>query len=225
MNGTVLIVEDESVIADTLQYALNADGFDSKWVVTGKEALESLSNQALKLVILDIGLPDINGLELLKEIRKRSDVPVVFLTARDSEIDRVVGLEIGADDYVTKPFSPREIVARIKAILKRVEPKEQVTTGRNGHFHIDSEAARILFSGRSLTLTKAEYILLRALRERPGMVFSRSQLMQNIWQHPHPSDERTIDTHVKALRAKIRAIDPQAEPITTHRGLGYSIES
>ena len=225
MNRTILIVEDESVIADTLQYALNADGFNSNWVTTGQEALAILPGQEIELVILDIGLPDTNGLELLKEIRKLSDIPVVFLTARNSEIDRVVGLEIGADDYVTKPFSPREVVARVKAILKRMGQKEPAATACTRRFQVDSGAARITFSGHPLTLTKAEYILLRTLLGRPGMVFSRAQLMQSIWQHPHPSDERTIDTHIKALRAKIRAIDSQAEPIITHRGLGYSIES
>ncbi|MCU7839994.1 MAG: two-component system response regulator CreB [Candidatus Thiodiazotropha sp. (ex Troendleina suluensis)] len=221
--GSILVVEDESAIADTLLYALENDGFNSSWVTTAHQALETIAIGKTDLVILDIGLPDMNGFELLKEIRRFSDLPVIFLTARSTEIDRVVGLEIGADDYVTKPFSPREVVARVKVILKRVSRTDQATHNSKKRFEVDTDAAVVRFLGEPLQLTKAEFILLRTLLERPGRVFSRAQLMESIWQHPHPSDERTIDTHIKAIRAKLRDIDRHEEPVCTHRGLGYSI--
>ena len=222
MSERILIVEDEAAIADTIQYALETESFESVWVTTGGEAESLVRDGNFDLVILDIGLPDINGFELLKQIRLSSDIPVIFLTARSEEIDRVVGLEIGADDYVTKPFSPRELVARIRVILRRV--------GNNGGqkkdsgFDVDKAGACVRFVGQKLQLTRAEYLLLTTLLEQPGRVFSRAQLMDRIWEQPHPSDERTIDTHVKSLRAKIRKVASDADPIQTHRGLGYSID-
>ncbi|MCU7926695.1 MAG: two-component system response regulator CreB [Candidatus Thiodiazotropha sp. (ex Dulcina madagascariensis)] len=224
MNESILIVEDESAIADTMQYALENDGFSSCWVTTAHDALCHITDNEFDLVILDVGLPDMNGFELLKEIRNISDLPVIFLTARNAEIDRVVGLEIGADDYVTKPFSPREVVARVKVILKRVGRRKQPVDLSNRKFEVDSDAAVIRFLSCPLQLTKAEFVLLQTLLERPGMVYSRARLMESIWEHPHPSDERTIDTHIKTIRAKLRGIDPDVEPISTHRGLGYSID-
>lgn len=224
MTQKILIVEDESAIADTIKYALETESFACDWVTGGTEAEERVRQNSFDLLILDIGLPDINGFELLKRIRHFSDVPVIFLTARNDEIDRVVGLEIGADDYVTKPFSPRELVARIRVILRRVGNGNGQVATRNP-FEIDESRAAIRFHGEQLTLTRAEFQLLQALLDQPGRVFSRTQLMERIWQQPHPSDERTIDTHIKSLRAKLRAVSPDVEPIVTHRGLGYSIET
>lgn len=223
MDSVVLIVEDEADIADTVQYALETDSLTSRWVNTGKQALDVLSETPVKLIILDVGLPDINGFELLKRIRQQSDVPVIFLTARSDEVDRVVGLEIGADDYVTKPFSPRELVARVKAILKRTDNATNKPMARG--FELDERKARINFQGQELDLTRAEYTLLSTLLNQPGRVYERSQLITQIWNHNHPSDERVIDTHIKDIRAKLRLIDTNADPIKTHRGIGYSLVS
>ena len=224
MSDKILIVEDEAAIADTLQYALETESFSPRWVTTGREALQLLEAGDTALVVLDVGLPDINGFELLKKIRERSDVPVIFLTARNDEIDRVVGLEIGADDYVTKPFSPRELVARVKVVLRRLGPVNGAPAEAPPVFRVDPAQATVFFHGRPLELTRAEYALLCGLLAQPRRVFSRGQLMEKVWSPNHPSDERTIDTHIKALRAKLRDIVPDSDPIRTHRGLGYSIE-
>jgi len=225
MNDKILIVEDEAAIADTIQYALETESFAPRWVTTGREALDVLRDEAIALVILDIGLPDISGFELLKKIREESTVPVIFLTARSDEIDRVVGLEIGADDYVTKPFSPRELVARVKVVLRRLGNADEESRQETPPvFRVDPAQARVFFRGRGLALTRAEYALLQGMLKQPRRVFSRSQLKDLAWSPHHPSDERSIDTHIKALRAKLRAIDPQGDHIRTHRGLGYSIE-
>ena len=221
MGGVILIVEDESGIADTVQYALETESFTTSWVNTGKDALKELAQKPVNLVILDIGLPDINGFELLKAIRKQSNVPVIFLSARNEEIDRIVGLEIGADDYVTKPFSPRELVARVKAVLKRAGNSTSNLPATA--FELDREKASIRFQGQMLDLTRAEYTLLSTLLNQPGRVYERAQLIAQIWSHNHPSDERVIDTHIKDIRAKLRLIDANADPIKTHRGLGYSL--
>lgn len=221
MPATLLIVEDETSIAETIQYPLEAEGYTTHWVSTGEAALARVG-QGVDLLILDVGLPDINGFELLKQIRLQSSVPVIFLTARSDEIDRVVGLEIGADDYVTKPFSPRELVARVKAILKRVPPAS--TSRADSDFEVDEGRAVIRFQMQLLTLTRAEYRLLLTLLEQPGRVFERNQLISSVWGSNHPSDDRVIDTHIKEIRAKLRQIDANANPIKTHRGLGYSLE-
>lgn len=221
MTNTVLIVEDEASIADTIQYPLETEGYETLWVSTGKAAQSALDEHSIDIIILDVGLPDISGFELLKVIRQQSNVPVIFLTARNEEIDRVVGLEIGADDYVTKPFSPRELVARVKAILKRSTGSRIPTL--HSAFHLDEGRAQIAFHGQTLALTRAEYTLLVTLLKQPGRVFERSQLISSVWSSNHPSDERVIDTHIKEIRAKLRQIDSNADPITTHRGIGYSV--
>lgn len=223
MDRVVLIVEDEADIADAIQYALETDSLASRWVNTGKQALDALGETPVKLIILDVGLPDINGFELLKRIRQQSDVPVIFLTARSDEIDRIVGLEIGADDYVTKPFSPRELVARVKAVLKRTGSSTSETPATD--FELDKEKASIRFQGQTLDLTRAEFTLLSTLLNQPGRVYERSQLIAQIWNHNHPSDERVIDTHIKDIRAKLRLIGEDADPIKTHRGIGYSLNT
>jgi len=222
MKHSILIVEDESEIADSLQYALSSEGMSVHWASTGKSALELFAKESLDLVILDVGLPDYSGFELIKEIRKHSDVPVIFLTARSEEVDRIVGLEIGADDYVTKPFSPREMVARVKVILRRSRSNdnEPVISKR---FVINAMANKISYNNQVLELTKAEYCLLETLLEQPERVFSRRQLIEKVWSTQHPSDDRVIDTHVKLLRAKLKGVDPDNDPIVTHRGFGYSI--
>jgi len=217
----ILIVEDEAAIADTLTYALQAEGFATTWLSLGGAALEHQRQTPADLLILDVGLPDISGFEACKRLRRFSEVPVLFLTARNAEIDRVVGLEIGADDYVVKPFSPREVAARVKAILKRVAPR-QAPPAPSGPFRVDAERYQIHYRGQLLVLTRHEFRLLHCLLAQPERVFSREQLLDALGVALEAGYERSIDSHIKSLRAKLRRIAPAAEPLQTHRGLGYS---
>lgn len=227
MKPVILVVEDEPGIADTLQYALRTDGFEPLWVATGEAALARLREESAALVILDVGLPDLNGFEVFKRLRAFSDVPVVFLTARADEIDRVVGLELGADDYVAKPFSPREVVSRVRAILRRTRPRTTADSEEPSprQFSVDDQGLRIAYHGVWLSLTRYEYLLLALLLARPGRVFSRVQIMESVWQDCGESLERTVDTHIKTLRGKLRAVRADDDPIITHRGLGYSLST
>ena len=219
----VLIVEDEPGIADTLQYALRTDGFEPRWCATGEAALEQAADVAL--VILDVGLPDISGFELFKRLRaQREDLPVLFLTARGDEIDRVVGLELGADDYITKPFSPRELVARVRSVLRRSAGKASPAPATApAPLHCDEGRRQIRYYGRALDLSRYEYGLLKTLLSRPGFVFTRERLLDLVWDDANESLDRTVDAHVKTLRAKLKAVAPELEPIRTHRGVGYAL--
>lgn len=222
----ILIVEDEPAIADTLLYALEVDGFDVCWRSRGADALVELRQGGIDLVILDVGLPDVSGFEVCRQLRKFSELPVMFLTARGDEVDRVVGLEIGADDYVVKPFSPREVVARVRTILKRarpVAPLPAVEKNRNSLFELDESRLRILFRNQPLVLTPHEFRLLAHLLRQPSLVFSREQLLQAIGVAADAGYDRVIDGHIKSLRAKLRSVDDSPSPIQTHRGFGYSI--
>jgi two-component system, OmpR family, catabolic regulation response regulator CreB len=228
----ILIVEDEPAIADTLVYALRTEGFEPAWCSTGAAALEQAGQRRPALAVLDVGLPDVNGFELFKRLAEKvPDLPVIFLTARSGEIDRVVGLELGADDYIAKPFSPRELVARVRTVLRRVQraapvPGPAVADGQAraaGDFAVDDEKKTIRFRGRALDLSRIEYRLLKVLAERPGRVFNRDELMSRAWDDPASAFDRTVDAHIKMLRAKLRAVDPDADPIQTHRGMGYSL--
>ena len=226
---TVLIVEDEAAIAANIEYAFRTDGFAVVHVILGVEALACLARDDIAAVVLDVGLPDINGFELCKRIRLQSQVPVLFVTARGDEVDRVVGLEIGADDYVVKPFSPRELVARVKTILRRVQPvaRPAVDTAQAADaawFVVDSARARVRFMAVDLELTRVEYLLLLCLLAEPERVFTRDQLLVDIAAAP-ASMARTVDTHIKTLRAKLREVAPHVDPIRTHRGLGYSLQT
>ncbi|AUZ48523.1 two-component system response regulator CreB [Pseudomonas orientalis] len=213
----ILIVEDEAAIADTLIFALQGEGFSTTWLTLGQAALEHQRHTPADLIILDIGLPDITGFETCKQLRRFSEVPVMFLSARDGEIDRVVGLEIGADDYVVKPFSPREVAARVRAILKRVGPGVAPAV-----FQVDLERMQIHYRGQPLCLTRHELRLLQSLLEQPGRVFSREQLLDAVGVAADAGYARNIDSHIKSLRSKLRSVKADAEPIQTHRGLGYS---
>jgi len=217
----ILIVEDESAIADTLIYALQADGHSTEWVSLGSAAVERQRLLPADLVILDIGLPDISGFDTCRHLRRFSDLPVMFLRARDAEIDRVLGLEIGADDYVVKPFSPREVAARVRAILKRMAPRSE-TPAVATLFQVDTLRMQIVYRSVSLALTRHEFRLLQCLLEQPQRVFSREQLLDALGVAGDAGYERTIDSHIKSLRAKLRQVAADAEPIQTHRGLGYS---
>lgn len=228
MSKSILIVEDEIAIADNIAYALRTDGFTPYHVSLGEKALTALRSEELipapSLVVLDVGLPDINGFEVCRRLRQFSEVPVIFLTARSDEIDRVVGLEIGADDYITKPFSPRELVARIRVILRRINPSvAKASAPEHPRFELRVHEARVLFCGHPLDLTRYEYLLLKTLLQHPGHVLSRAHLMDLVWKDAPDTLERTVDAHIKSLRAKLRVIDEGSEPIQTHRGMGYSI--
>lgn len=221
----VLIVEDEPAIAETLAYALRAEGFDTKHVTFGARAVDEVKAGDIDFVILDVGLPDMSGFEVCKALRLVSDVPVLFLTARGDEIDRVLGLEIGGDDYVTKPFSPREVVARAKVIARRARKSEAKVPASGLLLIIDRDRARISFSGTRLELTKAEFQILSGLLRTPERVFTRTEILAFVSDEPGVSLERTIDVHVKTLRAKLRAVRTDVEPIETHRGFGYSVKN
>ncbi|WP_217538767.1 two-component system response regulator CreB [Stenotrophomonas sp. GbtcB23] len=223
----VLVVEDEAAIADTVLYALRSEGYGARHCLLGGQALQLLRQEPVDVVVLDVGLPDMSGFEVCRTLRTFSDVPVIFLTARNDEFDRVLGLELGADDYVAKPFSPRELVARVRARLRRAvapAPAEAAGWQQHGRFAIDREGRRIRFGGQLLDLTRYEYALMAALLQRPGAILSRAQLMDRGWDTDADSADRTVDTHVKTLRAKLRAAGAEPDPIRTHRGVGYALE-
>ncbi|HWR77162.1 MAG TPA: two-component system response regulator CreB [Thiobacillus sp.] len=222
MPAHILLVEDDLPIAENVVMGLEREGFDCSHVMLGSACLEFIRSTAVDLVILDVGLPDVNGFEVCKTIRRTSELPVIFLTARSDEVDRVVGLEIGADDYILKPFSPRELVARVKTILRRSKPELAVQTPASGVFQIDEARACITFAGTALGLTRAEFFLLRTLVNAPQKVFSRQALMDAAGL-ADASLERVIDTHIKSLRAKLAVVSPELELIRTHRGFGYSL--
>ncbi len=223
----VLLVEDEPAIADTLVYALGTECFAVTHALTGADALAVAERETFDFAILDIGLPDMTGLDVCRRLRETSSIPVLFLTARAGEVDRILGLELGGDDYVTKPFSPREIVARVRAILRRSQaqaplPQANPPSGRSKTLHHDTSAMRIHCHGEPLDLTAYEYKLLLVLLEKPGRVFTRDQLLDHAWQDPGAVTDRTIDAHIKSIRAKLRAVRVGAEDlIQTRRGLGY----
>ena len=227
MKPRILIVEDEPGIADTLQYALRTEGFEPAWCATGEEALADARAKPPALVILDVGLPDASGFEIFKRLRASSDVPVVFLTARSDEIDRVVGLELGADDYIAKPFSPRELVARVRGVLRRsargsAEPAAE-GQGAAPPIAVDEGRMQVRYYGRLLELSRYEFGLLKTLASRPGHVYSRDALLERVWGNDSDSMDRTVDAHVKTLRAKMKSVAPLLEPIRTLRGSGYAL--
>jgi two-component system catabolic regulation response regulator CreB len=223
--STILLVEDETAIADAAAYALETEGFHVRRTGLGRDGVAALRDDpSVVLVILDVGLPDGNGFEFCKAMRTFSSAPIVFLTARSAEVDRIVGLEIGGDDYVSKPFSPRELAARVKAILRRIPSADRVAAAcLDDCFAVDTVRARISYCGQVLSLTRYEYLILTTMLAQPERVFSRGQLMDQVWPEPDGSLERAVDTHIKSLRAKLRAVSPERDPITTHRGIGYSI--
>ena len=229
----ILIVEDEPAIAKTLRFALKSEGLESQYAAYAHEALSLLTQQPFDLGILDVGLPDMNGFDLLKRIHTQQPLPVIFLTARQEEIDRVLGLELGADDYVTKPFSTREVVARVRALLRRTQTLVQsnpatlldapnTSAGKAvGAFRWDEAVCQVHFCGQALVLTRAEYGILSSLLRQPQRVLSRLQLLDNPFNTDSDALERTVDAHIKAVRAKLKLIDAQRDPVQTMRGFGY----
>ncbi|AER56144.1 two-component system response regulator CreB [Pseudoxanthomonas spadix] len=219
----VLVVEDEAAIADAVLYALRSEGLQAEHVTLARQVAPRVRAGGVDVVVLDVGLPDGSGLDVCRQLRAFSEVPVLFLTARNEEIDRVLGLELGADDYIAKPFSPRELVARVRARLRRSIAQPAQGPAR-GEFSVDHEGHRVRFRNTVLDLTRYEYALLAALLQRPGAILSRAQLMDRGWDRDADSADRTVDTHIKTLRAKLRAAGADPDPVRTHRGIGYSLE-
>jgi DNA-binding response OmpR family regulator len=218
--GVLLLVEDDDSIGRLVKsYLEQQDGWRVVWLRTGEEAVAELRRHPVRLVVLDLGLPGIDGFEVCRQIRAQSKVPIVMLTARDEEPDRVAGLELGADDYVAKPFSPRELAARIKAILRRVEQRgdDAVLTGRGIVLRRDSHDVTV--GGASIELTSKEFDLLACFLEHPGIVLSREKLLDLVWGMTYPGGTRTVDVHVAQLRRKLG--DPDS--IRTVRGSGYKL--
>ena len=220
MSQPILIVEDEDGIAEALAFALEREGYETCRARLVLEAQAMLADRAPALVILDVGLPDRSGFDLLRELRSRSMLPVLVLTARTEEVDRIIGFELGADDYVGKPFSPREVVARVRAILRRGRENREGASV----FVVDSNRHRISYFDSALSLSRYEYLILKLLLDRPGWVFSREKIMDLVWDEPQETFDRSVDTHIKTLRAKLKSVREDIDPITTHRGLGYSIK-
>ena len=218
MTGTVLLIEDEPSIGALVQAYLDRDGYRVVWARSGEDGLAELPRHPVRIVILDVGLPGIDGFEVCARIRSTSDVPVIMLTARDEEADRVAGLEVGADDYVSKPFSPRELVARVKAILRRVEkPARSSTMLTIGDVEIRPAEREVEVAGEAVDLTGREFDLLEFLASNPGTVFSRERLLDRVWGMDYPGGTRTVDVHVAQIRRKLGRPDL----IKTVRGSGY----
>jgi two-component system catabolic regulation response regulator CreB len=221
---SILLLEDDPAIADTVAFALRREGFDVEhraWLAEARERLRS--GPPPQLLVLDIGLPDGHGLDLCRELRAGglshlAHLPVIVLSARSEEMDRVLGLELGADDYLAKPFSPRELVARVRALLRRAQAAPAAAPG----FAVDG--SRVRLDGQLLNLTKLELGLLLKLLQAPQRIHSRETLLDAVWGTSADSGDRTVDTHIKTLRAKLREAAPARDPIKTHRGLGYSLE-
>jgi two-component system OmpR family response regulator len=221
MKGAILVVEDEQAIADLVRAYLRREGFDVVWARSGEQALEELGRHPVRLVVLDIGLPGIDGFEVCRRLRGRTGVPILILSARDDEVDRVAGLEAGADDYVTKPFSPRELVARVKAILRRAGIAGGVEAGVlvAREVELDRAARVVKVAGEPVELTSREFDLLAALLAHPGIVLSRDRLLELAWDGEFAGGTRTVDVHVAQLRGKL------GRPgfVETVRGAGYKV--
>ncbi len=216
----VLIVEDERRLASVLADYLAAAGFETEWIADGREVAAAVRRRAPDLVLLDLMLPGKDGLDVCRELRGFTDVPIVMVTARVEEVDRLIGLELGADDYICKPYSPREVVARVRAILRRVDRPGPPVPG----LEIDEARHRVTWNGRDLELTAVEFRLLTALAETPGRVWSRSRLVDRVYTDGRVVTDRTMDSHVKNLRRKLAQASPGDDPIRSIYGVGYAFE-
>ncbi|HTR33247.1 MAG TPA: response regulator transcription factor [Gaiellaceae bacterium] len=217
MAGTILLVEDEPSVGELVRGYLQRDGYRVLWVRSGEEALVELDRHPVKLVVLDIGLPGMDGFDVCRAMRAASQVPILMLTARDEEPDRIVGLEVGADDYLTKPFSPRELVARMKAIFRRTEPQDRREQLALGDVTLDRESHDVTVAGEPVELTAKEFDLLAFFMANAGVVVSRDLLLDRVWGQEYPGGTRTVDVHVAQLRRKLG----RPELIRTLRGTGY----
>jgi two-component system, OmpR family, alkaline phosphatase synthesis response regulator PhoP len=220
--GTILVVDDEPNIADLVELYLRREGFRVVKAGTGEDGVKAVTDHRPRLVVLDVGLPDIDGLEVCRRLRATSPIPVIFLTARDTEIDRVLGLELGADDYVTKPFSPAELVARVKAVLRRTEGGAAAAADivRAGTVEIDIGRREVRVDGEAVPFTTKEFDLLRFLGERPGLALSRQQILDGVWGYDWFGDARTVDVHIAQVRKKLEG----GVRIDTVRGVGYRLD-
>ena len=219
--GTIVVVDDEPHIADLVDLYLAREGFRVLKTGTGEAGLRAVKDHRPRLVVLDVGLPDVDGLEVCKRLRATSQIPVIFLTARDSEVDRVLGLELGGDDYLTKPFSPAELVARVKAVLRRVDGGPAAEVMQAGEVAIDAGRREVRVAGEPVEFTTKEFDLLRYLAERPGLALSRQQILDGVWGYDWYGDARTVDVHIAQVRKKLG----DTVEITTVRGVGYRLES
>ncbi len=221
MAKTILVVDDEPKIVRLVRAYLEQSGFRAVAAYTGQEALDLFQTESPALVVLDLMLPDLDGMDVAREIRKSGQTPIIMLTARTEDVDRVAGLEIGADDYVVKPFNPRELLARVRAVLRRTQGGETPRRITSGPLTIDLDRHEVHFDDRSLGLTPMEFELLRTLAERPGRVYGRAELMDVLYGQTYASTERTIDTHVKNLRRKLEPDPQQPTYVLTVHGVGY----
>jgi two-component system response regulator ChvI len=231
MAVTIALVDDDRNILTSVSIALQAEGFATRVYADGETALRALVDNPPDLAVLDVKMPRMDGMELLRRLREKSELPVIFLTSKDEELDEALGLALGADDYVTKPFSQRLLIARIRAILRRAELRgraddapEQAEEAQQivrGRLTMDPARHRVAWDGRDVTLTVTEFMILEALAQRPGVVKSRNQLMDVAYQDDVYVDDRTIDSHIKRLRRKFREVDPEFKGIETLYGVGY----
>ena len=217
----VLVVEDDPKIADLLLDYLRADGLAARGIANGAQALRDIEIDTPSLILLDLNLPGLDGVEVCRAVRRFADLPIIMLTARIDEADRLAGLEIGADDYVVKPFSPREVIARVRAQLRRAEGRLNASSSP---WTVDEERLRISWCGTPLPLTVLEFRLLRLMLGQPGRVFSRAQLLDHVHGEPLASSDRAIDSHIKNLRRKLREIDPRCNRISSVYGAGYRLD-
>ena len=223
----ILIVEDEASFSEALEFLLGKEGFSVLTATTGRQALEMFERESFDLILLDLMIPEISGIEVCRTIRAKSQVPIIMLTAKDSEVDKVVGLELGADDYVTKPYSKNELVARIRAVLRRGQgdlPEAEAGVLAVANIRMDIDRHQVLVDGQPISLPLKEFELLEFLMRNAGRVLTRLQIIDRVWGSDYFGDTKTLDVHIKRLRAKIE-VDP-ANPvlIQTVRGLGYKIE-
>lgn len=216
----ILIVEDDRTIAESIAFILEQDSFSCQWFDNGRDTLDYIENNEVDLMLLDIGLPDMSGFDVLRKVRIKSNLPVIIISARDDESDQVLGLEgLGANGYITKPFSPRLVVAHVRSQLRR----DRADKNPKSKFSINQAMQRVLFHNQELTLTPAEFKILSHLIKHPNQVHTREYLMNIIWDRPHGSDEKTINTHIKSIRKRLHEIDEMNDYIETHRGIGYSL--
>lgn len=223
MHNHILIVEDEEKIASILEDYLKQNDFKTHWINNGSMVISYVKENAVDLILLDLMLPGLNGTEICKEIRKFSDLPIIMLTAKVDEIDRLLGLELGADDYICKPFSPREVVARVKSVLRRAHPKIQEQDIRLGPIHLNLDTRVTQIQNKNLDLTPSEFGILATMAQYPSKVFSRNELLNKVLGNDFEGYDRTIDTHIKNLRKKINSVIPDQEIITSIYGVGYKL--
>lgn len=222
MGSRVLLVDDDPSLREVVRYALDRAGFDVVEAGDGKAALDRFARHAVDLVVLDVLMPEMDGLEVCKAIRRTSQVPIVFLSSRGEEVDKVLGLEIGGDDYLAKPFSPRELVSRVKAVLRRTRPAAELTALEAAGVRLDTEAFRAWAGEVEIALTVTEFRLLEVMVRRPGRVFTRDELVERAYEGPHHVSDRTLDSHVRRIRQKLR--EGGLDPIETVHGLGFRLK-